>query len=65
MVVIIVVVLQFICWIALLTERNKLHFKCTFCNEERIELNINHLFVCIGGTLEEINVIASEAEDKL
>ena len=48
LVVVVVAVLQF-GWIALLLKgRNKLHFKRTFYNEESIELNTNHLFVCIG-----------------
>ena len=50
-ILVVVVVLQF-GWIALLPKgRNKLHFKRTFYNEESIELNTNHLFVCIGGTV--------------
>ena len=52
-ILVVVVVLQF-GWIALLTGRNKLHFKNTFYNnEERIELNTNHLPVCIGGMVVE------------
>ena len=47
-VVVVAAALQF-GWIALLPKgRNKLHFKRTFYNEESIELNTTHLFVCIG-----------------